>query len=136
MVLLSIQNQVLVYTTLLSSLSYFCIFSPTVILKQGTILLLSDAMEMIQYPYTAKSLAPAGFLLAVLALIYLTIYLRDDMGFLSTLSLLRFCMSFGVAIWSYLSSSIQVGNSLVFSFAFGDMIFQVLHTHCRKHNLT
>lgn len=125
MVLLSIQNQVLIYTTLLSSLSYFCIFKPSVILKQGTILLLGDAMELIQYPYTAKSLAPAGFLFAVLAVIYLTIYLRDDMGFLSALSLLRFCMSFAIAIWSYMSGSIQVGNSLVFSFAFGDMVFQV-----------
>lgn len=125
MAIISVRNQLLLYTTLLSSLSFFCLFKPTVITKQGTILLLSDALELTRYPFTPKSLAPAGLLFAVLALVYFTILVRNDMAFLSALSLFRFILSFSICGWSYTSTDIQIGNSLVFSLAFGDLIFQV-----------
>lgn len=124
MTILSIRNQVLLYTTLLSSLSFFCLIKPEVILQQGTILLLADAMEIPNYPYTANSLAPAGFVLAVLTLVYFVILVRNDMAFLSALAPLRFIMSFAICGWSYFSSNIRTGNSLIFTFGFGDMIFQ------------
>lgn len=125
MAIISVRSQLLIYTTMLSSLSFFCLFKPTVITKQGTILLLSDALELTRYPYTPKSLAPTGLLLAVLALVYFTILARNDMAFLSALSPFRFIMSFAICGWSYFSKDIQIGNSLVFSLAFGDLIFQV-----------
>lgn len=82
-------------------------------------------MELRHYPYTAHSLAPTGFVLAVLALIYLTIYIRNDMGFLNAITSLRFLGSACICGWSYFSKNPPIGNSLVFSFAFGDLIFQV-----------
>lgn len=125
MVLLSIKNQVLIYTTLLSSISFFCVYRPSTILKQGTILLLSDALDLRHYPYNAQSLVPTGFAIAILALVYFTIYVRNDMAFLSAIAPLRFIMSSAICGWSYLSDSAPIGNSLVFSFAFADMVFQV-----------
>lgn len=125
MAIISVRSQLLIYTTLLSSLSFFCLFRPTVITKQGTILLLSDALELTRYPYTPKSLAPTGLLFAILALVYFTILVRNDMAFLNAISPLRFMLSFGICAWSYFSTDIQIGNSLVFSIAFGDVIFQV-----------
>lgn len=125
MAILAVRQQLLIYTTLLSSLSFFCLFSPAKILKQGTLLLIGDAMELRHYPYTAHSLAPAGFVLAVLALIYLTIYIRNDMGFLNAITSLRFLGAALICGWSYFSNKPPIGNSLIFSFAFGDLIFQV-----------
>lgn len=125
MVLLSVRNQLLIYTTLLTSLSFFCIFRPTTIVKQGTIMLLRDALELTDYPFTPKSLASTGLVLATLAIVYFTIYVRNDMAFLNAICPLRFLLSFGICGWSYLSKDIQIGNALVFSFAFGDVVFQV-----------
>ena len=91
--------------------------------------MLSDALELPRYPFMAKSLAPAGLLLAVLALIYFIIYVRQDTGFLNVLTPLRFLMSSAFCVWSYYTSNPAVGNGLVFAFAFGDMIFQVGFPH-------
>ena len=125
MVLLAIRSQVLIYTTLLSSLSFFCIFKPSIIVNQGTVMLLSDALDLPYYPYSAKTLAPAGLLLAVLSLMYFVIYVRDDMALLSVLAPMRFLMSTAICGWGYFTKDTQLGNGLVFGLAFGDVVFQV-----------
>ncbi|ORY87610.1 increased loss of mitochondrial DNA protein 1 [Protomyces lactucae-debilis] len=124
MVMLSVQNLVLVYTTMLSSLAGFCIYDPRIILKQGTVQLIADAMQIPHYPYPPESLSIAGLLLFFQAWIYLTIYVRNDIGLLAALTPLRFLFSFALCGWSYLTSNLAVGNALVFSAAFGDLIFQ------------
>ena len=125
MVLLAVKTQLLLYTTLLSSLSFFCVFKPSVIVNQGTFMLLSDALDLPYYPFTASSLAPAGLLMGILSLIYFVVYIRDDMALLSVLAPLRFIMSTIICGWGYYTKDKQLGNGVVFGLAFGDVVFQV-----------
>jgi hypothetical protein len=133
MVMLSVRNLVLVYSSALTSLAAICIFNPNLILKQGTVQLLGDAMGIRHYPFPPDTLAPAGLLLFLQAFIYLAIYARNDIGLLSAITPLRFLLSFAACGWSYMSEHIAVGNALVFSAGFGDLIFQFwLYTALRE----
>ncbi len=121
--ILSIQKQLLVYISVLVSLAYTCLFRPSLLLSQGTLMLLGDAMELPHYPSSSSSLGPAGVLLLFLALFYGVIYGRNDVLFLRAIAPLRVGLSMAVVVTSYLSTRKEIGNSLIFGMAFGELIW-------------
>ncbi|KAG4300936.1 hypothetical protein PCANB_002738 [Pneumocystis canis] len=112
------------YLVILFTLSFISILRPTLILEQGLIYVMGDAMNLARPENNPTTIVMGGILLFQLFFLYFFALLKTNLMFFKDLAPFKTTQAFLLVLWIYFSNNPIISNGLTFTFAFFDLIWQ------------